>query len=794
MFAKPSLNPKAGLLASLLLVLLAGCAEETAPEQVTAQPAPIEPQAEEFETLEVLLDFDAPELAANLEANGALTKRIRDEQGNPGGALEMRFLPEAHQPVVRLLPDEPWDWSDEDEIHIALDAHNPGNESVQLYMSLVRSGMLVGNRSGSANRAVNLAPGESGTYYAVLDGRFIDTVSGFKRSSPPPWDTGEEMFIFRFGERDLPLDEIAELSFFVRGNLTEKTIVVDNIRLRRNPEYDDSYLQGFVDEFGQNARMDYPIKVHSLEELQKAAQTELAQLDQSGLMADRSRWGGWKDGPKFEATGYFRTLKTNGKWWLVDPDGYLFFSHGPANVRMANLTTVTGIDFHDDSVRYIDPEGLTPEDSMGIVQVSDEVRATRYVASDIRHGMFNWLPEYDDPLADHYSYRRSVLMGALPHGETFSFYRANLERRYGETEPESYVRKWEDVTLARMNDWGFTSFGNWVDPAFYPNEKVPYFANGWIIGDFKTLSSKHDVWSPMPDFFDPEFVRRAEITIKRIADEIQGSPWCVGVFVDNEKSWGQREGTVEQRYGVIVDGLSRDANESPAKAAFTRHLNNKYGDIAALNQAWGTAISDWDAFAAGVSADEFNEAAIGDLSELLELLSEEYFKVVHSTLEKYLPNHLYMGARMANWGMPDETIKASVKYSDVLSFNIYEEGIEPGEWAFLQDIDLPVVVGEWHVGAVNETGLYHPGLVMAHDQADRAGMYRAYMDSLLAHPNFVGAHWFQYIDSPITGRAYDGENYNVGFVSVTDIPYPEMVDAIKDFNSTVYPRRYGEND
>ena len=140
------------------------------------------------------------------------------------------------------------------------------------------------------------------------------------------------------------------------------------------------------------------------------------------------------------------------------------------------------------------------------------------------------------------------------------------------------------------------------------------------------------------------------------------------------------------------------------------------------------------------------------------------------------------------------TIKASLKYSDVLSFNIYEEGIEPNEWAFLREIDLPVVVGEWHIGAIADTGLYHPGLVMAHDQADRARMYRAYMDSLLAHPNFVGAHWFQYIDSPISGRAFDGENYNVGFVSATDIPYPEMVAAIRDLMSGIYPSRYESND
>ena len=176
---------------------------------------------------------------------------------------------------------------------------------------------------------------------------------------------------------------------------------------------------------------------------------------------------------------------------------------------------------------------------------------------------------------------------------------------------------------------------------------------------------------------------------------------------------------------------------------------------------------------------------------MLEALSDEYFRVVHDTLENVLPNHLYMGARMANWGMPDETIKAAVKYSDVLSFNIYEEGMQPHEWAFLGDIDLPTIIGEFHIGAISDTGLYHPGLVQAHDQADRAKMYLAYMESVAALPSMVGAHWFQYVDSPLTGRAFDGEGYNVGFVTVTDIPYPEMVEAAKAFNSTIYPKRFG---
>lgn len=764
-----------GLLIALFLV---GCDEQKSNEKASRSPG------DSSDVILSLYDFESANSLSEFTSEGATATLVNSESG--GKALQLNFGVDAYYAKIKVSPEQEWDWSGEEEINLAMDIRNLSGESVQLYLG-------ISDTSGStSNYSTNLAVGESNTYYIPLSGRYMTAQGGFKYGGgPSPWTSGEEMFVLRNGDRVVDVSKIKGLEFFQRGNLTSKQIVLDNLRLRRNPDYDLSYIEGIVDEFGQNAKVDYPIKIHSEKELMRVAEQELKALENSGPMADRSRFGGWKDGPRLEATGYFRTEKVNGKWWMVDPEGYLFFSHGLANVRMANLTTTTGIDFEDPSVRYVDPEDVTPEDSMGIVSVSDEVRSTRYIASEVRRNMFNWLPDYDHQLADHYSYRRDVFKGPLKSGETFSFYRANLERKYGEESPESYLRKWEAVTLDRMQDWGFTSFGNWVDPAFYPNQKVPYFANGWIIGDFKTLSSPVEYWSKMPDPFDPEFVRRTRKTINVIADEIQSSPWCVGIFIDNEKSWGLREGTVEERYGLILDAINRPVEDSPAKGAFTEYLKQKYGDVAEINAQWNIDMPSWEAFEQGISLTEYSSAAIQDFSYLLELLSEEYFKVVHNTLEEILPNHMYMGARMASWGMPDETIKASIKYSDVLSFNVYEEGIQPNQWSFLYDIDLPSIIGEFHVGAISDTGLYHPGLVMAHDQSDRAQMYLNYMESVLAHDTMVGAHWFQYVDSPISGRTYDGENYNVGFVSTTDIPYPEMVSAAKKFNSALYKKRYG---
>lgn len=586
--------------------------------------------------------------------------------------------------------------------------------------------------------------------------------------------------------------EINSIQFAVHLSIKEKVVIIDNVRLLESPDRDPNYLTGIIDKFGQNATMDFPLKVYSEKELENIAKKELKALAVSQAMPDRGRYNGWANGPKLKATGYFRAEKYNGKWALVDPEGYLFFSTGIANVRMANTTSFTGIDYKNEKVRKTDPNDVTPEDSKGIVKLTPQITNTAYKAHPQRRAMFIELPAYDSPLANHYSYRRESHFGPIEHGETFSFYQANLERRYGEAYPGSYLSKWRDVTLDRMLDWGFTSFGNWVAPDFYHSKRMPYFANGWIIGDFKKVSSGNDVWAPMPDPFDPVFAQRARATVETIAEEVLNSPWCIGVFIDNEKSWG-REGTVQQQYGIVLNALTNKANNSPLKNHFVKLLKKQYSTISNLNKAWRTSIESWEALAIGLDfrkKKNFSDAMVQDFSMLLEAYATKYFKTVHDLLEELMPNHMYLGCRLTSWGMTPEIRKSAMKYVDVFSYNYYRESLGKKFWSFLEAMDKPSIIGEYHMGAL-DAGSFHPGLIHATDQKDRARMWKAYTESVIDNPYFVGVHYFQYTDSPITGRAYDGENYNIGFVNNQDIPYPEMVKAAKEVNKNLYNRRFG---
>jgi hypothetical protein len=54
-------------------------------------------------------------------------------------------------------------------------------------------------------------------------------------------------------------------------------------------------------------------------------------------------------------------------------------------------------------------------------------------------------------------------------------------------------------------------------------------------------------------------------------------------------------------------------------------------------------------------------------------------------------------------------------------------------------------------------------------ESERGPAYARYLRAVADNPDFVGAHWFQYLDEPLTGRTLDGENAHIGFVTVADL-------------------------
>ena len=684
-------------------------------------------------------------------------------------ALKIDFQANAGKTGIEIKPAQPWDCRPLGQYRLSFDATNTGTLSVHL------AATVQAENGGQQSRSVSVPAGETHTFYFELMGDGLSEDLGMRDDPASLPGCGRKMIVKGL-KQPAYFPDVASITLFTEDLLAPKELVLDNMQLVSNPPIDPNYLKGIVDGYGQNAKVDFPGKVYKDEQLRKLADDEVKALGTPGPMEGRGKFGGWKDGPKQEASGYFRTEKIGGKWALVDPEGYLYFATGIANIRMTDNATYTGYALKDASKR-------------ALFGAANDPTGNRHVTNAQRQQMFTWLPGPDSSLAKYYDYRWQSHMGPIKQGEVFSFYNANLERRYGGGDQ---LAKWREVTLNRMLDWGFTSLGNWTDPTFYQNQRIPYFANGWTRGKFKTVSSGYDYWGPIPDPYDPDFVSAAKSTAAGVAKEVNNSPWCVGIFIDNEMSWGSMSSPKSQ-FGVVLTALSNPATESPAKARFMTLLRGNYASIDALNKAWQTSIASWDALAQGIDLREkpFNAATLPDFANLLEDYASEYYKVVHDALEEVMPNHLYLGSRLTTWGMTPEVWKGARKHCDVVSYNSYSEGLDEKTWSFLKEVDKPSIIGEFHFGST-DTGCFNPGIIHSANLADRAVMWRAYMDSVVENPHLVGAHWFQYIDSPLTGRSYDGENYNVGFVRVTDVPYQDLVDASKNFHRTLYSNRYGK--
>ena len=175
--------------------------------------------------------------------------------------------------------------------------------------------------------------------------------------------------------------------------------------------------------------------------------------------------------------------------------------------------------------------------------------------------------------------------------------------------------------------------------------------------------------------------------------------------------------------------------------------------------------------------------ATKDLSLFNKRLIEAYFSTVRRVFKEIAPQKLYLGCRFA--GSNGDVLSIAARYCDVLSYNIYRFDLT--DFALPQGIDKPVMIGEFHFGALDR-GLFHPGLVYTESQQERGERYYNYVRSALEHPLFIGTHWHQFSDQAATGR-FDGENFQVGFTDICDKPYYETIEKIREVGYRMYEIR-----
>ena len=677
-------------------------------------------------------------------ANGDFTIETLNAsiESQEGEKLRVAFATEG-QPALLFRPDQgAWEWSGTSKLFIPLE--NPGDEPLTLLLRIESA------PHGSLSGKVTMAPRSASDLAIRLDAPAPRAMGMIARPSLQAVGLDPHTLPVTATEGSIDTSRVTSVYLGILRPPTPQRLTVGPLRAEPPGDAERTAYDGIVDAFGQFRSGTWPEKVSSAEMLRARGAEEAKELDQWRADApNRDRFGGLLGSSGLRATGFFHTEQRAGRWWLVTPAGNRFFSIGIDAVAASGATYVDGREF-----------------------------------------MFRDLPARDGELAAHWSKRDDRRgLGAqrgrsFDHGNAFDFHTANLERKFG----SDWRARWREEALTRLEAWGFNTIGNWSDPDLWAMHRLPYTVPLSPEGESATVSSGEDWWGPMPDPFDPRFAAAVDKMARNAAARFRGDPYLIGYFVDNELSWGRGPPTNPQEYYALAINALAAGSESPAKSAFVAYLTETYREPERLGEVWGISVTSWDAlrgsgFALPRAALD-NPAVIRDLAAFTQRFAEAYFRTMAEALHRHDPDHLYLGNRFA-W-QTSEAVEACAHWCDLVSFNRYRRSIadDPDEWARFHKLGKPALIGEFHFGSVDR-GLFWEGIVGVGKESERGPAYARYLRAVADNPDFVGAHWFQYLDEPLTGRTLDGENAHIGFVTVADLPYQDLAAAARDANLAV---------
>ena len=593
---------------------------------------------------------------------------------------------------------------------------------------------------GRLLKMYSLGAGETRTFEMPFPADFAypevkEKLSGM-RNSPYAYLTGLYSY-------DADISAIKEIRFVLKRCNVGSRVLLKNLEVvcgeRRwaddmlNASAEDFFP--FIDRYGQFKHAEWPGKVYSDDDLAQAREVELKDLKDNPGPSDRSKFGGWASGPKLEATGRFRVQKYEGKWWMVDPEGYLFWSHGV--VRVTPSTAITPLDGRH---FYFDELPVAGSEFEQFYFTHDELLKPYYAARNIK--------------------------------ETYDFSSANCYRKYG----EGYKTIFAELAHQRLASWGLNTIANSSDKDICLMDKTPYIERLEVRS--KPIIGTGGQWLPFMDPFDPSFMESIRSQLISRQRQVQ-DPWLLGLFVDNEIRWGD--------LCYLARCTARAPEDQAAKKEFIKVLRAKYGNIVSLNAVWNTEFKSWNALMK--NRDDIPAGADADLKEFSEAIIHKYYSNIRKAFDEYAPDVLYMGCRFAseNSGMNAAVLAIGQEYCDVISYNIYCH--ELYDFPFPDGFDMPVMVGEFHFGALDR-GLFHASLIDVGSQQQRGYAYETYVRSALEHPNFIGTHWHQFSDQATTGR-FDGENFQVGFTDCCDTPYYETIRHVRTVGYDMYKIRSG---
>lgn len=527
--------------------------------------------------------------------------------------------------------------------------------------------------------------------------------------------------------RRIEKEEISRVVLSSMESFHDVKITIEDMHLTDEyPENVPLADEKLVDCFGQDKRKSWRGKTESVEELKEKLEKQYADREEGYPFEAWSEYGGWKKKKLREGTGYFSSCKEDDRWWLTDPLGYAFFSIGPDCVGPGSDCRIDGVE------KWLD---WLPE------------------RQDAEYGEM-----YHEP-AHRFGNRRPLM---------FSFFKANLYRAFG----AEWYEKWKDMMAGQLKKYGMNTLGNWSDKNLLGNMGIPYVTS---LPEFP--ATKQNIFRDFPDVFSEEYAEQAKRCAQAL-EEKKTDPFMIGYFLRNEPGWAFVDDL------MLADEVLYNPVKTACKEKLVGFLRERYQSIEELNASWKSSLADFECLyqqQRGVS--KWSEAAERDMREFSRQMMKAYIEIPVRECRRVDPNHMILGMRWAWISNPD--LVTGWENFDVFSINCYAvDPVEKIQEVVDLGVDLPVMIGEFHFGAL-DAGLPATGLEGVESQKDRGIACQYYCESVAAHPNGVGCHYFQCYDQFVLGR-FDGENYNIGLFDICSCIYPEMMEQIRECSSRIY--------
>ncbi len=337
---------------------------------------------------------------------------------------------------------------------------------------------------------------------------------------------------------------------------------------------------------------------------------------------------------------------------------------------------------------------------------------------------------------------------------------------------------WAQAITDRLHEIGFNSTGGWstIDTLIKSEKPLAQTQIIGLVGSYASTmglnisqSGSTDLVGNALPVFDPDFAKYVDTKVNSTVSKYADSSDIYGWMSDNE---------LPDETNMLDNTLAFDPTDMRFIYSYATAWTFMY------MKTGKTSVSAADL------TDELRK-------EYRAMVYDRLFSLTCKALDKYAPNHQYMGCRFLAGCYKDEyVLRVAGYWCDLITLNYY--GVweaEPNVIANIQKwAGKPFVITEWYAKGMDVweadnrmTNKSGAGWTVR-TQADRGRFYQNYALQLLECKGCVGFDWFKLWDNDPEDLTTDlsNRNANKGILSNSGDEYTELTKYMEELNNQKY--------